>query len=259
MDVDAYLRRINFSSSLKANSDTLRNLHRSHMMSVPFENLDIHTGTEILLDESRFFEKIVNRNRGGFCYELNGLFAGLLREIGFDVTLCSAQVFQEERPGPEYDHLTLIVHLDEPWLADVGFGDSFLEPLGMNSAVDQVHGGIAYRISDDGEAVTLWRRKPEGKDEPQYIFNKKPRLLSEFSGMCTYHQTSPLSHFTRKRICSLAMPDGRITLSDNRLILASNGKRTERELTDFEYKVALNEHFGIDLDGSSLATSGSLA
>lgn len=255
MDVGAYCRRIHYSGSLNTESDTLRNLHRSHMMSVPFENLDIHTGTETLLDESWLFDKIVNRKRGGFCYELNGLFAGLLREIGFDVTLCSARVFQEDAPGPEYDHLTLIVHLDEPWLADVGFGDSFIEPLRMNSAADHIQGGIAYRLDDDGEALTLFRRKPGSKEEPQYIFNKKSRLLSEFSDMCKYHQTSPLSHFTRKRICSLATPGGRVTLSDNKLIVTSNGNRTERDLSDSEYADTLNEKFGVLLNRSFLSSS----
>lgn len=258
IDVDAYLQRINHSGKLDVDIDTLRGLHRSHMMAVPFENLDIHTGAEILLDESRLFEKIVNRKRGGFCYELNGLFAGLLREIGFDVTLCSARVFQEDMPGPEFDHLTLLVYLDEPWLADVGFGDSFIEPLRMNSAADQIQDGIAYRLDGDGEALTLFRRRPASNDEPQYIFTNKPRLLSEFSGMCKYHQSSPLSHFTRKRICSLATPGGRVTLSDNKLIVTSNGNRTERDLSDSEYVVTLNEKFGVLLNRSFLSSSRTL-
>jgi N-hydroxyarylamine O-acetyltransferase len=220
-------------------------------MSVPFENLDIHLGNKILLDEKRFYDKIVNRKRGGFCYELNGLFAWLLREMGFEATLHSGRVFQDGKPGPEFDHLTLIVHLEEPWLADVGFGDSFIEPLRLNESGDQIQYGTAYRILRDGEQITLLRKKSGGSEEPQYIFRTKPHLLSEFAEMCTYHQTSPQSHFTRKRVCSLATPEGRITLSDNRIIHHANGKRTERDLSKAEYHAALEEYFGVVLDSSA--------
>ena len=85
-------------------------MHRAHLLAVPFENLDIHLGRPISLDQDALFGKIVTRRRGGFCYELNGLFALLLRELGFEVTLLSAGVARADGGfGPEFDHLTLLV------------------------------------------------------------------------------------------------------------------------------------------------------
>ena len=89
---------------------------------------------------------------------------------------------------------------------------------------------------------------PDGKWKPQYSFTLQPRRLEEFAGMCRYHQTSPESSFTQKRICTRATPDGRITLSEMKLIVARNGEREERILaSEEEWSLALNEQFGIRL------------
>jgi N-hydroxyarylamine O-acetyltransferase len=130
MNVEDYLQRLGYNGDRIPNAETLRNLHHAHLLAVPFENLDIHLGRPIVLDEKSLYEKIVRRRRGGFCYEANGLFAALLRELGFNVALLSARVMDGGKLGPEFDHLTLLVQLEERWLADVGFGDSFLSRCG---------------------------------------------------------------------------------------------------------------------------------
>src|SRR4051812_2868960 len=118
MDVQAYLRRINYRGELAPTAATLRELHRAHLLAVPFENLDIHLGRPILLDEQALFDKIVAHRRGGFCYELNGLFALLLRDLGFEVTLLAAGVARADGGfGPEFDHLTLLVQSPLPFVA----------------------------------------------------------------------------------------------------------------------------------------------
>jgi N-hydroxyarylamine O-acetyltransferase len=193
--------------------------------------------------------KIVERRRGGFCYELNGAFAVLLRELGFKVTLLSARVARDDgSASPEFDHLALLVDLDEPWLADVGFGDSFNEPLRMTPGIEQSQDRRKFRIIDDSgdlhmemaELGEVWKR--------QYSFTLTPRQLTDFAGMCHYHQTSPESHFTQKRICSRATPEGRITLSDRNLIVTRNGKRKEKLLaSEDEWRATLREKFGIVL------------
>jgi N-hydroxyarylamine O-acetyltransferase len=133
------------------------------MFSVPFENLDIALCRKIVCDEDAFLRKIVERRRGGFCYELNGAFSGLLRAIGFDVTLLSARVPREDgSDGPEFDHLTLKVDLDEPWLADVGFGDSFLEPLLLRPGAEQSQHGWTYRVVDCGNSLCMERAERDG-------------------------------------------------------------------------------------------------
>src|SRR5262249_42653824 len=134
VNVDAYLDRIAYRGPRDVSLETLRDLHRAHLLSTPFENLDIHASCPIVLDARHLYEKIVRRGRGGFCYELNGLFALLLRELGFRVTLLSAGVARDAGGfGPDFDHLALRVELETAWLADVGFGESF-DPVSFDES-----------------------------------------------------------------------------------------------------------------------------
>jgi len=246
MDTDAYLERIRYAGPLVPSAETLRALHRAHMLTVPFENLDIHLGRPIVLELPRLYDKIVNQRRGGFCYELNGLFAWLLRELGFRVEMLSARVCNGGEPGPEFDHMALLVHLEESVLADVGFGDSFIEPLELDDAREQIQRGVAYRIESDGEIERMLERKPGQASFVVYQFTRQPRQLSEYVEMCVWQQTAPESHFTQKRVCSLATPDGRVTLSDMKLIVTKNRERKERRLSDDdEYRSILSKYFGI--------------
>jgi N-hydroxyarylamine O-acetyltransferase len=218
------------------------------MQAVPFENLDIPLKRPILLDEELLFDKIVNRRRGGFCYELNGLFSALLRELGFNVQPLSARTANAGGGfGMEFGHMTLLVQDEERWLADVGFGDSFIEPLRLDDRGEQVQEPGRYRIVGDHEHLTcLWREKTGWM--AQYTFRLKPYTLADFNNACYWTQTSPLSSFTQRRICSLATPNGRITLSDSRLIITSKGSKQEREVEgEAEYHDILREHFGIVL------------
>jgi N-hydroxyarylamine O-acetyltransferase len=254
MDVQAYLRRIDYQGSLTPDIDLLRSLHRAHLFTVPFENLDIHLGREIVCDESRILHKIVNEKRGGFCYELNGAFAALLRALGFRVTLLSCRVARQDGSyGPEFDHLTLRVDLEEPWLADVGFGDCFLEPLRLGYRLEHEQSGRVYRLTSrltstaSADAVVGLEVMAEGSWKKEYAFTLQPRELSDFVGMCHYHQTSPESHFTRQRICSLPTAEGRITLSDNELIETRGASRQETSLSGDEWQAKLRELFGMVL------------
>ena len=257
MDLDAYLRRIKHVESRGPTGDTLRALHRAHLFTVPFENLDIHLGRKIVCDEARILDKIVNEHRGGFCYELNGAFAALLRELGFKVTLLSARVIHDDGgEGPEFDHLALRVDLDEPWLADVGFGDSFLDPLRLESEREQPQAGRIYRVTSRPKSAGrefAVEKLTEEEWTRKYAFTLQPHALSDFSEMCHYHQTSPESHFTGQRICSMATPEGRITLSDNTLIEKRGETRQETLFSDEEWRTKLRDLFGILLPGSKEA------
>ena len=247
MDTAAYLERIGYHGSLAPTAETLRRLQVAHLLTVPFENLSIHAGEPIFLNDEALFYKIVVRRRGGFCYELNGLFAALLRALGFRVEMLSAGVMsQAGKFGPEFDHMTLLVTLDERWLVDVGFGDSFIEPLLLDERAEQAQGPRAYCVEEDGDHLTLMQRDEGGEWSAQYRFALKPHAYADYAGMCKYHQTSPESHFTRRRVCSRLTYEGRVTVSGTRLITTTGGKREERELaTEEEYAAALREHFGI--------------
>ena len=228
-------------------SGTLRRLHLAHLHAVPFENLSIHWQEPIALADEALFEKIVGRGRGGFCYELNGLFGALLRALGFDVKMLSAGVTTEDGGfGPDFDHMLLAVQLEERYLADVGFGDSFLEPLRLDERGDQIEGHRAYRIEPDGARLVLTRRDGENAWAPQYRFGLDAYEYSDFEAMCHYHQTSPQSHFTRQRICSRATPEGRVTLSGMKLITTTGRDRQERVIESAaERAEVLRDQFGI--------------
>jgi N-hydroxyarylamine O-acetyltransferase len=256
MDVLAYLRRINYNGPIAPTAATLRNIHLAHLQSVPFENLDIHLGRPIILKLENLFEKIVLRGRGGFCYELNGLFAWLLGELGFEVTLLSASDAQEDGSyGPEFDHLTLQIRCpadpslaSTPWLADVGWGDSFREPLRLDQlGHEQLAGLRAYRIERDGDYLMLWQRNYDGRWRKQYRFTLASRRIADFVPMCQYHQTSPESHFTQQRICTLATLNGRISLDDRKLIVTEFGNRKVRSVSQEEYHAILEVQFGVKL------------
>jgi N-hydroxyarylamine O-acetyltransferase len=250
MDVPAYLDRIQVRGPLVPDAGTLRQLQVAHLLAVPFENLSIHWGEPIVLDDEALFEKIVVRRRGGFCYELNGLFAALLRALGFEVTMLSAGVVGAGgNYSPDFDHMALLVTAGERWLVDVGFGDSSREPLRLDVREEQVEEWGAYRIDrlDDGRLV-LMRRDENGVWAPQYRFGLESYVYEDFVPRCLYHQTSPSSHFKQRRICSLATPEGRVTLSDRKLIITKGQERHERELSG-EQEVAdvLRQSFGIDV------------
>ena len=246
MDITPYLQRINYKGSLTPSAETLRNLQVAHLLNVPFENLSIHAHEPIVLNDEALFSKIVERRRGGFCYECNGLFAALLRELGFDVSMLSGEVANESGGFSQpFDHMTLMVKLEETWLVDVGFGDSFLEPLRIDKSTDQIQGSQAFRISGDDPYRVVYRRY-DSQWKPEYRFTLQPYNYSDFEAMCRYHQTSPQSHFTQKRVCSLATREGRMTLSDMRFIVTRDGVREERNLEGSkEYKDILLEQFGI--------------
>ncbi|PYX65937.1 MAG: acetyltransferase [Acidobacteria bacterium] len=249
MNVAAYLGRIGYKGKVSTTIETLRGLHRAHLLSVPFENLDISLGRQILCNEDAFLRKIVERHRGGFCYEMNGAFAALLRTIGFEVTLLSARVPNEDGSyGPEFDHLALRVDLDTPWLADVGFGDSFLDPLRLETGVEQTQAGRIFRILGSDGSLHIERAEVAGSWEKQYSFTLQPRRIEDFAAMCHYHQTSPDSHFTRKRLCTIATPEGRITLSDMKLIVTRDGIKEERKLeSEEEVQAVLMQTFEVTL------------
>lgn len=249
MNAAAYLERINYRGALAPTADTLRQLQLAHLMSVPFENLSIQACEPIVLDDELLFEKVVRRRRGGFCYELNGLFAWLLRSLGFRVTMLAAEVMNAGGEwGLPFDHMALLVTLQDRWLVDVGFGDSFLEPLRFEPHTEQMQGRRSYRIDSDGPRFLVTRRDGDAPWNAQYRFDLTPYEYADYAEMCRYHQKSPHSHFTRRRICSLATREGRVTISGTRLIVTTDDWRQEWELpSEKDYVEALRSRFGIVL------------
>jgi N-hydroxyarylamine O-acetyltransferase len=198
----------------------------------------------IELDEDRLVAKVTG-GRGGFCYELNGAFAALLRALGAPVTLLSAAVHMPAGLGPPFDHLALRVDLAEPWLADVGFGRHSIHPLRLDSRADQLDPGGTLRLveRDGGDLDVLLDGAPQYRVEP------RPRQLADFGPTCWWQQTWPASHFRRGPVASLQSRDGQVTVAGRTLIRTVGGTRTETPLgSDAEVLAAYREHLGIVLD-----------
>ncbi len=253
MNIPLYLARIHYRKPLKPDVQTLHELQLAHMLSVPFENLDIGLKRPIQLSEDALWNKIVVQKRGGFCYELNGLFAALLKEIGFQVTYLNGRVYNSEgKLGIDFDHLTLLVKAsDKPgrWLVDVGFGDSFTRPLSFEEPGEQVQGLRSYRLEQMPDGNAVWQKNYDGSWEHHYFFDLQPRNFPvDYESGCLYHQTSPRSSFTRGSLISKATPDGRVTLEDKRLIITRNGQRSERHVANKqEYHTLLKQYFDVTL------------
>ncbi|MEV6108567.1 arylamine N-acetyltransferase [Streptomyces sp. NPDC051940] len=247
----AYLARIGAERPQAATAEALRDLHLRHLTAVPFENLSIHLGEDIVLTTQALYDKLVQRRRGGFCYELNGGFAALLTSLGYGVELLSARVFMPDgRLGPPYDHMALRVRTADdpgPWLADVGFGRHTHLPLRYADRADQRDPGGVFRITEAPEGDDLDVLQ---EDSPVFRLEQRPRELGDFEATCWWQRTSPKSHFTRSLTCSRLTGTGeRVTLSGDRLLVtAADGARTERRIPEGELADAYREHFGMVLD-----------
>ncbi|XP_008296780.1 arylamine N-acetyltransferase 2-like [Stegastes partitus] len=264
MDVEKYLSRIGLTAPSEPSLELLRSVHTRHLLSVPFEDLTVHSGGRVRLDLHLLYDKIVNQRRGGFCFENNSLFSWLLAKLGFQVTVLSGQVKNSitGRYGPPFDHLINMVTLDgRKWLCDVGFGvPGFTVPLSLDTGGPQEQGHRVYRIREtEGMCFLEWQREEnrgaDGDWAEIYKFTLEPRCLEDFTEMCNYHQSSPSSIFFCKSLCTILKPDGRLTYIGRKLITttfpteATGGvvETSTRELEEEEIPGILAEEFGIVL------------
>ncbi|MEZ0109435.1 N-hydroxyarylamine O-acetyltransferase [Catenulispora sp. EB89] len=247
--IAAYLDRVGVTGPLKPDVDTLQLLHRAHVMTIPFENLSIHLDEEISLELDALVDKIVTRRRGGFCYELNGLFAALLEAVGFGVDRLAARTYSAElgaftnRP---LDHLALRVTdaAGGVWLADVGFGKHSELPLRYAERGEQRDPFGTFQLveSADGHLDVLLNGAPEYRVDPRTL------ALADFEMGRWWQVTAPTSLFRRNLMCSLPTPDGRVTLTGRRLLVTdADGKRERVLKDDAAVLAAYRDLFGIEL------------
>jgi N-hydroxyarylamine O-acetyltransferase len=252
MNIQLYLDRINYKSQVSASKEALFGLQAAHLLSIPFENLDIHYKNRIKLDIASIYKKIVLNRRGGFCYELNGLFYHLLKNIGFDVWIVSGRVYSKDgNYGAEYDHLAIVANVDgKKYLVDVGFGKFSHKPLEISLDVNLDDEFGLFRF-DKGHADYLRINLVEnGNLVPQYLFGLKEKEFQEFEGMCEFHQTSEESHFTNKKVVSLVTQNGRKTLNNNQIKITDGDTETIMEFKDELFEFNLKEYFDIEIKGN---------
>lgn len=238
MILQAYLDRIGYKGELEVSLEALRRLHEHHLFTVPFENLDIHNGKEIFLEEKRIYKKVVEKYRGGFCYELNLLFHALLSQIGFESKIIAARIFDDEgEMGPAFDHMCLLIELTQPWLVDVGFGDLFLQPIALEEDEVQTDRRNYFKVERyaDQEYVLLMSADRAGFSR-KYTFSTKEQPVSDFASLCKAKQTDPHSYFVKNKVCTRPTVDGRITLF-NRKFIHKVGEHK------FEYQIEEEQHY----------------
>ena len=220
-----YLQRIHHPPVTQPDLLTLDKLQKAHLLAVPFENLDNHLGRPSLLNLDRIADKIIYEKRGGFCYELNGLFYLLLQALGFQVKMVSARVYNAAgEVGPEFDHLALIVNIEgKEYLSDVGFGEfSFYPmPIRFGQETDDPRGKFTMERLDSGAILVSKvedKTDPEAPvNTPEYQFTEQARAFSEFMEMCRFHSLDPTSHFAKKPMVTLPNEHGRITIAGHKL------------------------------------------
>lgn len=255
MDIKSYHKRIGYTGSLEPTYDTLIALQRAHLLTVPFENLDIYRNIPIYIDPPAQFDKVVRKRRGGFCYELNSLFYQMLHAMGFETIMVSARTYSYERGvfGPEYDHMSILVHVQKIlYLVDVGYGDFAMRPLELDFQIDQKDpDGSTYRMRTHDMNDMLVCRVENHTAKPLFVFTDQPCRLRDFEGMCKFHQTDSASRFMKKRLVTIATENGRKTLSGNTFTMIHGDNDIEVEIENEEdIKTLLKQEFGIDLQYS---------
>ena len=254
MEITKYLERIDYTGNTEPTIGSLVALQRKHLLSIPFENLDIHYKIPIELNLQNIFEKLVIKKRGGFCYELNGLFYELMDSIGFTVKMISARVFDQKQQifTPEFDHLAMIATIDSAeYLADVGFGEFAFSPLKIELNTIQSDERGSFRIERYDDLYYKVEKQAGEAWIPEYMFTLQKRDFLDFKEMCYFNQTSPMSHFTQNKFCSLATENGRITVTANKIKITEGDNITEYQLNgEEEFLMALEKYFHIRLNDS---------
>ena len=244
--LDRYLARIRYQGARDVSLRTLRDLHRAHLLAIPYENLDIHLGVPTTLDPEAMFTKLVDECRGGWCYEMNGVFGRVLATLGFHVRFVSGAVGRATRGWQARgNHLVLIVTLDRRWIADVGFGDGFLTPLPLEP------GGyrqdfLEYRVSRDGPWWRVHNHPFGGADG--FDFTLTERSLDDFAQQCHELQTSPASPFVATTVLERFETGGIVILRGAVLREIRAGGATDRVVSDADdYVALLRDRFGLSL------------
>lgn len=260
MDPERYLSRIGLAPTDVRDTDlaTVERLQQAHLTTVPFETMAVAGYPSrsvqpegVSLDLSDMYEKIVENQRGGICYELNGLFGWLLEEYGFDVERLAARVISPESGtfGPPGGHQPLLVSLNDPYIVDVGFGGEVIRhPLPLDGTAREGPEG-AWRVveSGRGDADYVAQSKGFSRDEwtDWFVFRTESRRMEYFEPACEYHNLAPDATFTDWVLASIVSDSGHKTLTPESFTEVDNGEKSERSISEQEWVTLLDAEFGI--------------
>ncbi|MCG8686177.1 MAG: arylamine N-acetyltransferase [Desulfobacterales bacterium] len=249
-DLEAYFNRINFSGSTEVSEDTLTRLHNAHFFGIPFENFDVLLGRGIDLESQVVFNKLVHRKRGGYCFELNGLFLRALEALGFKARALLARVHVTGTPSGRGHQLELINIGGRDWVADVGFGgNSPRMPMPLELEQPVTMDGQTLQLKDAGHLGIMLQTFENDEWKNLYSFDLGYVFPADIGYGNHYASTSPLTLFTKSRIAGRPLPGGEVTLLDRILKIKTKGKEEILTLPDSPaYLEAVKKHIGIELD-----------
>jgi N-hydroxyarylamine O-acetyltransferase len=243
-----YLERIGHGWNVRPDLETLRSLHRAHVTSIPFEALDVQLGRVPSLEPDAIYEKLVERRRGGWCYEMNGLFGAALEKIGFDVTRLSCGVMRQDGGDERMaTHLALLVDCDGQWLCDVGFGGSLLEPLPLAAGSRE---DAPYLVSLARTEDGYWRFIERTETSFGYDFRAEPADESLLTAKRDWQSTDPASNFTLNFVAMKRSSKGHLILRGRVLTERGPEGTATRPIEDAkEFAAVLVDRFGIEEPG----------
>ena len=247
MNLDAYLRRIEYSGALEPSAPTLAALHLAHATHIPFENLDILLGKTIKLDVESLERKLIDGRRGGYCFEQNLLFSAVLEQLGFAVTRLLARVRYRAPAVLPRTHMNLLVAFpDGRWIADVGFGaDGLLLPVPFGDGAESRQFLWTYRVAADGDRWVMQSFR-QGAWLDLYAFTLDPQEPIDYEPANWYTSTHPNSRFVQTLTAQRLGADARFALRNRELITDRGDTVTSRTLQDHaEILAVLAESFGL--------------
>ena len=235
IDLDAYCRRIGYDGPRAPSLAVLSALHGLQPAAIPFENLDPLLGRPVRLDLESLEAKLVAGRRGGYCFELNGLFQAALEGFGFRVTPLIGRVrwmAQPDQPEGGRTHRLMRVDLDEgPYLADVAFGGHLVAaPLKFQAGIEQTAGGARLRLVESGAHLTLQTQLPSGWQDI-YRFNAEPAVAADYEVSNWFTATHPASLFRNALLAERLTPEARYSLMNRKLTVRRAAGTEQRELT----------------------------
>jgi len=249
-DPTSYLQRLCLSEKILPTIEGLHILQRAQFYNIPFENFDIQLGRGVDLEPAHLYDKLVRRLRGGYCFELNGLFLMALQAFGFEARSLLARVHLTGTPSGRGHQITLVEVDGRQWLADVGFGkDNPLGPYPLERDTVQEIGGKYIRLVDGGVFGNMLQARSEEGWQNLYSFDMEHVCQGDINYGAHYTSTNSNSFFTISRVAMKPLEDGMVTLFNNRLTLSRGGQEKEIQLPEGqEYLDVLKTHFGIELD-----------
>ena len=254
-DVAGYLHRIGMEMPGKTDLETLEKVTRAHLLAVPFENLTVFDEhQEPSLEPEDLFDKVVNRNRGGYCFELNKLYYLLVQGLGYDCYPIPVRIIHR-RPEPVgISHRGTMVRLNgKRYFGDVGFGGA--GPKGMiclDTEEEQVIAGERFRVRPDGSTMVIINLE-EGFDDPVLRIHDMPWPEPDFLTLNRYYSTYHGSPFVNKRVLYISTPQGWKSLADKVFTVKENGVKTVQTLETEEQVIAvIRKHFGLEVPACAI-------